>query len=183
MAEFPGIAAQVSIEDLVHLLSGKSEKVRAQVLEFLSLRCADPRSDWIFALLFDAGIDRMLGEWLLEGSFRLKRAVLAFARLVLQHASEAEKITSMLNEAFLCECAEFLCSDSTTLYRPILRFLELIPRKATEADLDVIANCLRRTELMDRLEELALTAGEVAPMAHGIVVELRQLLDGCSFLR
>jgi hypothetical protein len=177
MDAFPGMTAEVSIEDLVDLLRVKSERVRGLVLELLAVRCAEPNSDWIFALLFDAGIDGVLCNWLVEGSFRLKRAVLSFARLVLEHAVEMNQKAAMLNRLFLFPCVDFLSHDDPGMRHSILKFLELIPRKVVEADVVEVVALVTETELIDKLEEIALSGGETALLAHGLLVELRQLLE------
>jgi hypothetical protein len=181
MESFPDIAIelakQVSIEDLVLLLDSGDQKLVARILEFLALRCADGDSDWVFAVLFDAHIDEKLRGGLLEGPYRVKRAVLEFSRLVLQHAIEPERVAAFVNPDFLSECALFLGDDMPKLHPPILRFLEFVPRKTREGDIEGLAALIHETGLAMALESLALTDEEVAPLARAVLIEFRQLFE------
>jgi hypothetical protein len=168
---------QVSIEDLVSLLESGSQKLAARILEFLALRCADGNSDWVFSLLFDARIDEMLRTGLLEGSYRLKRAVLEFSRLVLQYSVEPERVALLVNPDFLSECIDFLGNDMPRLHPSILRFLEIVPRKTRQGDVEGLLSLIHETGLVATLEEMALADEELAPLARAVLIELHQLFE------
>jgi hypothetical protein len=152
------------------------ERLVARIFKFFGRRCELPGSDWVFSVLFDARLDAVLVAFFELGSFRLKRAVLRLARLVLETTAEREKVEMLIGRDFLAACCDLLESESQGMTKAVLKFLAVAVTAAGQEAVEFLPDVVWDAGLFERLEELSLNDAGLGRRACELSLRLHELL-------
>jgi hypothetical protein len=152
------------------------ERLVARIFKFFGRRCKVPGSDWVFSVLFDARLDAVLVAFFELGSFRLKRAVLRLARLVLETTAEREKVKMLISADFIAACCDLLESECQGMTKEVLKFLGVVARGAGQEAMEFLPDVVWEVGLLERLEELSLHDTDLGPRAIRLILDFQELL-------